>query len=141
MIRFIDLPGMRDLENAAVLHTRLRGDDRAFVEQRVEPAMRKLFAIEGEIEPDAPDDDAGENAWRRYDREYERFANADLSDWDFTDDHGRELLIRDHVRDACMLVVSGVKGRMPDMEAARADAWGAGLEAEAQKFQRERRKA
>jgi len=142
VIRFIDLPGVRDLENAAVLQNRIRGADHEYT-AKVDAVLFALFGLRSdEVGPEEPLDDEDDNpeAWGRYDEAWKVFDQADLSGWDFTDDHGRELLIANQVRGVVQTAASGVRGRMPDVSAAKAQAWGDGLADQAERFRRERRK-
>lgn len=147
MIRLIDLPGVRELENDQVLCNAVRGDQEE-IDTKAHAVSRALFGISqhgaAPREPDVNEEDDPE-AWARYDADVERFeAVDDLSyeqmGWDVNDDLGRELLVLRQFSRQIAAAYLGIAGKTPDVQAAGVQTWAAKMEAEASRFRPTRRK-
>jgi hypothetical protein len=157
LIRVLDLPGVRDLENYALLYR--ENPDR--VADRADQLCEKLFGVtENDTLFEAPDDydeivlDSAEwkalqIAWDRHEERYE--VQDDLTDdevmelaksfgFDFSDERGNPIRSTKMLARVAEAAAKNYAGHMPNSDAARLDRWGEALEKQREEFIKARKR-
>ena len=138
--RLIDLPGVADLEHAAVLKPLPGIGETPAPDEAIDACSKALFGLtpdEAEATP-RPDD------WD--DIEYKpipkQVAAFEAAGWDVTDNKRRPLRVLAYFNQPLWLAVRGVAGQLPFAadagpdSADPADGWGSKLAAEASRFRK-----
>ena len=136
--RLIDLPGIRDLEDKALMRPRYADADARTEFPEIDEVSRALFGIT----QDEADDAARPEGWDRIDRKPTRdqVIAFEAEGWDVTDDKRRPLRMLDHFAPQLWLALRGVAGQLPfQAEADPDEAVYSSLAADAAKFRRDRR--
>ena len=136
--RLIDLPGIRDLEDKALMRPRYADADARTEFPEIDEVSRALFGIT----QDEADDAARPEGWDRIDRKPTRdqVIAFEAEGWDVTDDKRRPLRMFDHFAPQLWLALRGVAGQLPfQAEADPDEAVYSSLAADAAKFRRDRR--
>lgn len=140
--RLIDLPGMAELERAALMNPRYGDDDARGTFAELDRLSVELFGLTAD-EADEVERPAG---WDRPEKAplRDQVAAFEAEGWDVTD-RRRPLRTLLHFNVQLWLALRGVAGRLPaapgggeDEEAGSKD-WAAGLAADAVRFRRDRR--
>ena len=135
--RLIDLPGMRALEEKALMNPRYSDADACANYPEIDELARTLFGLSA----DEADDVARPDGWDRIERRSPR-EQADAFEaegWDVTDDKRRPLRTFAHFSAPLWLAVRGVAGELPFQPEPAPDDGTASLAAEAKRFLRDRR--
>jgi len=135
--RLIDLPGMRPLEEKALMNPRYSDADACANYPEIDETCRALFGLSA----DEADDVARPEGWDRIERRSPR-EQADAFEaegWDVTDDKRRPLRMLAHFSAPLWLAVRGVAGILPFHAEPVSDDGMASLAAEAKRFLRDRR--
>lgn len=115
--RLIDLPGVRDLENAMVLHLRVRGPAGELNDRFDEVSKRLFGTTQAEALPQEPevDEDDDQAVWDAYDALLTKIMDPDWAalGWDVRDDLGRELLVLPHFSMQLAAAALGAAGQLP----------------------------
>ena len=136
--RLIDLPGIRDLEDKALMRPRYADADARTEFPEIDEVSRALFGIT----QDEADDAARPEGWDRIDRKPTRdqVIAFEAEGWDVTDDKRRPLRMLDHFAPQLWLALRGVAGQLPfQAEADPDEAVYSSLAADAAKLRRDRR--
>src|ERR1700761_3484952 len=139
--RLIDLPGVRDLEQKALMKPRMGDVDARPEFPEIDEAVRANFGLTA----DEADDVERPPGWDRIDRKSERDQAAALEaeGWDVTDDKRRPLRTLVHFSGPMWLAIRGVAGSVPfvaDQDEGKAEkSMMSSLAAEAARFKRDRR--
>ena len=138
--RLIDLPGVRDLEQKALMKPRM-GD----VDARPEfPEIDEVVLATFGLTADEADDVARPAGWDRIERkgEREQATAFEAEGWDVTDDKRRPLRTLIHFSAPMWLAIRGVAGSVPfvpEEEGKVEKAMMSSLAADALRFKRDRR--
>lgn len=137
--RLIDLPGVRDLEQKALMKPRMGDVDARPEFPEIDEAVRANFGLTA----DEADDVVRPPGWDRIDRKPARdqVAAFEAAGWDVTDDRRRPLRTLDHFSGPMWLALRGVAGSVPfapDIEHKAQDRMMASLAAEAARFRKDR---
>jgi len=135
--RLIDLPGVRALEDKALMNPRYADADARDHFGELDDCSRAIFGLTA----DAADDVARPAGWDRIERKpvREQIAAFEAEGWDVTDDKLRPLRLLEHFNVQLWLALRGVAGSLPIQVEAEPDHGAAGLAAEVKRFQRDRR--
>lgn len=136
--RLIDLPGIRELEDKALMQPRYADADARSNYPEIDEVSRALFGITQDEADDAPRPEG----WDRIERKPARdqVIAFEGEGWDVTDDKRRPLRMFDHFAPQLWLALRGVAGQLPFLaEADPDDAVYSSLAADAAKFRRDRR--
>ena len=137
--RLIDLPGVRDLEQKALMKPRM-GD----VDARPEfPEIDEVVLATFGLTADEADDVERPADWDRIERKSEREQAAafEVEGWDVTDDKRRPLRTLVHFSGPLWLAIRGVAGALPftpEEEGKEEKSMMSSLAAEAARFKRDR---
>jgi hypothetical protein len=137
--RLIDLPGVRDLEQKALMKPRMGDVDARPEFPEIDEVVRANFGLTA----DEADDVERPAGWDRIDRKGERDQAAafEAEGWDVTDDKRRPLRTLAHFSGPMWLAVRGVAGQLPfvaDEEGKAEQSMMSSLAAEAARFRRDR---
>ena len=138
--RLIDLPGVRDLEQKALMKPRM-GD----IDARPEfPEIDEVIAANFGLTADQADDVERPAGWDRIDLKSERDQAVafEAEGWDVTDDKRRPLRTLIHFSSPMWLAVRGVAGSVPfipDEEGKEEKSMMSSLAADAARFRKDRR--
>lgn len=138
--RLIDLPGVIDLERAAVLKPLPEIGEVRPPDGAIDEACRALFGLTpDEAEAHPRPDDWDDIEWKPFPRQVAAFEAAG---WDVTDDRRRPLRVLVWFCQPLWLALRGVAGEIPftaepkSASAEEEDRWGARLAAEAARYKR-----
>ncbi len=138
--RLIDLPGVRDLEQKALMKPRM-GD----VDARPEfPEIDEVVLATFGLTADEADEVTRPAGWDRIERkgEREQATAFEAEGWDVTDDKRRPLRTLVHFSGPMWLAIRGVAGQVPfvpEEEGKAEKAMMSSLAADAMRFKRDRR--
>ena len=138
--RLIDLPGVRDLEQKALMKPRM-GD----IDARPEfPEIDEVIAANFGLTADQADDVERPAGWDRIDLKSERDQAIafEAEGWDVTDDKRRPLRTLIHFSSPMWLAIRGVAGSVPfipDEEGKEEKSMMSSLAADAARFRKDRR--
>ena len=137
--RLIDLPGVRDLEQKALMKPRMGDVDARPEFPEIDEVVRATFGLTA----DEADDVERPAGWDRIERRSERDqATAfEAEGWDVTDDKRRPLRTLVHFSGPMWLAVRGVAGQVPfvaDEEGKVEKSMMSSLAAEAARFRKNR---
>ena len=133
--RLIDLPGIKELEQKALMKPRYADADARAEFPEIDALTQALFGLTG---------DAAEAAERPDWDDIHRLEGADLAEafealgWDVTDKRRKPLRLLPHYALPLALAIRGVAGELPfvaEPDHPTTD-WGAGLAAEAARFRK-----
>ena len=134
--RLIDLPGVRDLEQKALMKPRMGDVDARPDFPEIDEVVRANFGLTA----DEADDVERPAGWDKIDRKSERDQAAafEAEGWDVTDDKRRPLRILPLFGEQLWLAVRGVAGQLPFQPETeeRGGDWGASLALDAARFRR-----
>ena len=138
--RLIDLPGVAELERAAVLEPLPGIGEVRSPDPKLDDCCKALFGLT----PDEADEFPRPAGWDRVEHKPLPRQVAAFEDvgWDVTDSRRRPLRVLPALGPALWLAVRGIAGELPfeaepeSGSADRPDDWGATLAAEAAKFRR-----
>ncbi len=137
--RLIDLPGMADLEQKALMNPRYAEPDACSQYAEIDRCSLQNFGLTAE-QADATARPAG---WDKIESkpikaQVEAF---EREGWDVTDSRRRALRMLEHFNVQLWLALRGVAGKLPFLAAddEAPGAWGASLQADATRFRRDRR--
>jgi hypothetical protein len=138
--RLIDLPGVRDLEQKALMKPRMGDIDARPDFPEIDEVVRANFGLTA----DEADDVERPAGWDRIDlkSEREQAGAFEAEGWDVTDDKRRPLRTLIHFCAPMWLAIRGVAGAVPfvpEEEGKAEKAMMASLAADALKFKRDRR--
>ena len=138
--RLIDLPGVRDLEQKALMKPRMGDVDARSEFPEIDEVVRAAFGLTA----DEADDVERPAGWDRIDRKPERdqVAAFEAEGWDVTDDKRRPLRTLVHFCGPMWLAIRGVAGSVPfvaEEEGKAEKAMMSSLAADALRFRRDRR--
>ncbi len=135
--RLIDLPGLRELEQKALMNSRYADADARDHFGEIDECSRAIFGLTA----DEADDTPRPEGWDRIERKpvREQIAAFEAQGWDVTDDKLRPLRMLEHFNVQLWLAIRGVAGTLPFRAQAEDDHGAAALAADAKRFQRDRR--
>ena len=135
--RLIDLPGVRELENKALMNSRYADDDARDHFPEIDDCSRAIFGLTA----DEADDTPRPEGWDRIERKplRDQILAFEAEGWDVTDDKLRPLRTLEHFKVQLWLALRGVAGTLPVQIEAEDDHGAASLAAEVKRFQRDRR--
>jgi len=138
--RLIDLPGVRDLEQKALMKPRMGDVDARPEFPEIDEVVRTTFGLTA----DEADDVERPAGWDRIDRKPERdqVAAFEAEGWDVTDDKRRPLRTLVHFSAPMWLAIRGVAGALPfvpEDEGKAERSMMSSLAADALRFKRDRR--
>ena len=139
--RLIDLPGVRDLEQKALMKPRMGDVDARADFPEIDEVVRATFGLTAD-EADEVERPAG---WDRIERKSERDQAPafEAEGWDVTDDKRRPLRTLVHFAGPMWLAIRGVAGSAPfvadDEEGKTEKSMMSSLAADAARFRRDRR--
>ncbi len=139
--RLLDLPGIADLEQKALMKPRYADADARNEFPEIDEVSTAIFGIT----QDEADDVPRPEGWDRIDRKpvRDQVIAFEAEGWDVTDDKRRPLRMLEHFAPQLWLALRGVAGELPfhaeDKEQDAEDAMMSSLAAEAAKFRRDRR--
>ena len=138
--RLIDLPGVRDLEQKALMKPRMGDVDARPEFPEIDEVVRANFGLTA----DEADDVERPAGWDRIERKGERDQALafEAEGWDVTDDKRRPLRTLVHFCGPMWLAVRGVAGALPfvpEEEGKAEKSMMSSLAAEAARFKRDRR--
>jgi hypothetical protein len=136
--RLIDLPGIRELEDKALMQPRYADADARSHYPEIDEVSRAIFGLT----QDEADDVPRPEAWDRIDRKpvRDQVIAFEAEGWDVTDDRRRPLRMLEHFAPQLWLALRGVAGEMPfQAEPDAEEAVYSALAADAAKFRRDRR--
>ena len=135
--RLIDLPGIAELEDKALMKPRYADDDARSEFPEIDECSTALFGLTA----DEADDVARPEGWDRIERKpvREQVDAFEAEGWDVTDNKRRPLRMLHHFNVQLWLAVRGVAGSLPFHEEKEPDALKASLAKEAAIFLRNRR--
>ena len=139
MRRLIDLPGMAELERAALMNPRYADDDAREQFPEIDQCSKALFGLTAD-EAEAVERPAGWDGVERRPLRGQVIA-FEGEGWDVTDKR-RPLRMLAHFNVQLWLALRGVAGALPSapvQDEEQPKAWGASLQAEATRFRRDRR--
>ena len=134
--RLIDLAGIRELEQKALMNPRYADADARDSFPDLDAASRAVFGLTADQADDTPRPDG----WDRIERKPTRdqVIAFEAAGWDVTDDKRRPLRTLDHFKIQLWLALRGVAGGVPFQADAEDDFGHASLAADAAKFRRDR---
>ncbi|OXE35243.1 MAG: hypothetical protein CGW95_15090 [Phenylobacterium zucineum] len=135
--RLIDLPGLADLEQKALMTPRYADADAASEFPEIDECSLALFGLTADQADDVPRPEG----WDRIERKpiRDQIAAFDAEGWDVTDHKLRPLRMFSHFNVQLWLAVRGVAGTLPfRAEEDEGVAMTANLAAEAAKFRKSR---
>ena len=137
--RLIDLPGIADLEQKALMNPRYAEHDARAHYPDIDRCSTAIFGLTA----DAADAKPRPAGWDKVERRpiKEQVEAFEKEGWDVTDNRRRPLRMLEHFNVQLWLAARGVAGQLPfvpDDEDAPS-AWGSSLQADAAKFKRDRR--
>ena len=139
MRRLIDLPGVADLEQKALMNPRYAEPDARTQYMDIDRCSVSIFGLTA----DAADKTPRPAGWDKIERKpvREQIEAFEREGWDVTDSRRRPLRMFDHFNVQLWLAVRGVAGHLPFAadEDEAPSAWGSSLQADAARFKRERR--
>jgi hypothetical protein len=137
LIRLIDQPGVRELEDKALMNPRYADDDARDHFSEIDDCSRAIFGVTADEADDAP----RPKGWDRIERKPARdqVGAFEALGWDVTDDKRRPLRTLEHFKVQLWLALRGVTGSLPTQIEEEPDHGAAALAAEVKRFQRERR--
>lgn len=135
--RLIDLPGLRELEQKALMQPRYADADARSEFPEIDEASRAIFGLT----QDEADDVTRPAGWDGVDRRPERqqVAAFEAEGWDVTDDRRRPLRMLAHFAPQLWLAQRGVAGKLPFHAEPEAAPRRSSLADEAARFRRDRR--
>jgi hypothetical protein len=138
--RLIDLPGVRDLEQKALMKPRMGDIDARPDFPEIDEVVRATFGLTA----DEADDVERPAGWDKIDRKSERDQAAafEAEGWDVTDDRRRPLRTLIHFSSPMWLAIRGVAGSVPfvpEDEGKAERSMMSSLAADAMRFRRDRR--
>lgn len=137
--RLIDLPGMADLEQKALMNPRYTEADARTQYAEIDRCSVQNFGLSA----DEADAAARPSGWDGIERKpvREQVEAFEREGWDVTDNRRRPLRMLEHFNIQLWLAVRGVAGKLPfaAVDEAAPGAWGSSLQAEATRFKRDRR--
>jgi hypothetical protein len=142
MRRLIDLPGMADLEQAALMNSRYADADAREAFPELDARSRALFGLTAEEADEAPRPPGWDGVDRRPLRD--QVLAFEQEGWDVTDKR-RPLRTLAHFNVQLWLALRGVAGQLPgappdpDHDGDGSKGWGAAMQADAKRFRRDRR--
>jgi hypothetical protein len=136
--RLLDLPGVAELENRALMSSRMAEPEARDEHPEIDACLQENFGLTYEQADDARPAD-----WDRPERRpvAEQVLALEDAGWDVTDAKRRPLRMFGHFALPLWLAVRGVAGSLPftpEPEEPHAD-WGGGLAADALRFKKDRR--
>jgi hypothetical protein len=139
MKRLIDLPGMAELERAALMNPRYADDDARTHFPEIDACSQAIFGLTAD-EADQVDRPAG---WDRIEARpiRDQVVAFEQAGWDVTDKR-RPLRMLAHFNVQLWLALRGVAGRLPSApteDEEHPKDWAASLKADATRFRRDRR--
>ena len=137
--RLIDLPGVRDLEQKALMKPRMGDVDARPEFPEIDEVVRANFGLTA----DEADDVERPADWDRIERKSEREQAAafEVEGWDVTDDKRRPLRTLVHFSGPLWLAIRGVAGALPftpEEEGKEEKSMMSSLAADAARFKRDR---
>jgi len=135
--RLIDLPGIADLEQKALMKPRYADADAAYEFPEINECSVAIFGLTADQADDVPRPEG----WDRIERKpvRDQIAAFDAEGWDVTDDKLRPLRMFSHFNVQLWLAARGVAGSLPfQAEEDEGVAMTANLAAEAAKFRKSR---
>ena len=137
LMRLIDLPGVRALEDKALMNSRYADADARDHFGEIEECSRAIFGLTA----DEADDVARPEGWDRIERKpiRDQIRAFEAEGWDVTDDKLRPLRMLEHFNVQLWLALRGVAGTLPHQAEEEPDHGAASLAAEVKRFQRDRR--
>jgi hypothetical protein len=136
--RLRDLPGVMPLERRAQLDPSLAADAARYREDEFDRVSRLNFGVTFEEALDLWDSDESDdpiNPIMAF-SEHDEAALFHKQGWDVTDEAGRPLLVLKHFNVQLALVIGGL---LQLTQTVDPETWGEGLEAEAERFKRQKR--
>ncbi len=135
--RLIDLPGIRDLEQKALMKPRYADVDARAEFPEIDDCSRAVFGIT----QDEADEVPRPEGWDRIERRPERdqVAAFEAEGWDVTDDKRRPLRMLSHFAPQLWLALRGVAGELPFHVEEEPDPMKSSFAADAARFRRDRR--
>lgn len=138
--RLIDLPGVRDLEQKALMKPRMGDIDARPEFPEIDEVVRANFGLTA----DEAEDVERPPGWDRIERKSERDQAVafEAEGWDVTDDKRRPLRTLIHFSGPMWLAIRGVAGSLPfvpEEEGKAEKSMMSSLAAEAARFKRDRR--
>jgi hypothetical protein len=138
--RLIDLPGVRDLEQKALMKPRMGDIDARPEFPEIDEVVRATFSLTA----DEADDVERPAGWDKVERKSERdqVAAFEAEGWDVTDDKRRPLRTLIHFSAPMWLAIRGVAGALPfvpEDEGKAERSMMSSLAADAMRFKRDRR--
>ena len=136
--RLIDLPGIKELEQKALMKPRYADADARAEFPEIDDCSRAIFGLT----QDEADDVPRPEGWDRIDRKpvRDQVIAFEAEGWDVTDDKRRPLRMFEHFAPQLWLALRGVAGELPfQAEADPDEAVYSSLAADAAKFRRDRR--
>lgn len=135
--RLIELEGIAELEEKALMNPRYADDDARAVFPEIDACSKALFGLTADEADDVPRPEGWDRIERRSPREQ---ADAfEAVGWDVTDDRRRPLRMLGHFSLQLWLAVRGVAGALPFHAEKDPDAATSSLAREAASFLRNRR--
>ena len=137
LMRLIDLPGVRALEDKALMNSRYADADARDHFGEIDTCSRAIFGLTA----DEADDVARPEGWDRIERKpiRDQIRAFEAEGWDVTDDKLRPLRMLEHFNVQLWLALRGVAGTLPHQAEEEPDHGAASLAAEVKRFQRDRR--
>lgn len=133
--RLIDLPGLKELEQKALMQPRYADADARAQFPEIDDCSRAVFGLTQDEADDVPRPEGWDKIDRRPTREQVEAFEAE--GWDVTDDKRRPLRVLGHFSAPLWLAVRGVAGTLPfQPESTEPEAWMSKLEAEAKRFRK-----
>ena len=135
--RLIDLPGIAELEEKALMKPRYADDDARGEFPEIDACSQALFGLTADEADEVPRPEGWDRIERRPLREQVDAFEAE--GWDVTDNKRRPLRMLGHFKDQLWLAVRGVAGTLPFHAEPEPDADTSSLAKEAARFLRNRR--
>jgi hypothetical protein len=135
--RLIDLPGIAELEEKALMKPRYADDDARGEFPEIDACSQALFGLTADEADEVPRPEGWDRIERRPAREQVEAFEA--VGWDVTDNKRRPLRMLNHFKVQLWLAVRGVAGSLPFQAEEAPDAQTSSLAREAAAFLRNRR--
>lgn len=135
--RLIDLPGIAELEEKALMKPRYADDDARSEFPEIDACSQALFGLTADEADDVPRPEGWDRIERRPVRE--QVDAFEAAGWDVTDNRRRPLRMLGHFNLQLWLAVRGVAGSLPFQAEPDPDAATSSLAREAAAFLRNRR--
>jgi len=137
LMRLIDLPGVRALEDKALMNSRYADADARDHFGEIDVCSRAIFGLTADEADDVPRPEG----WDRIERKpvRDQILAFETEGWDVTDDKLRPLRMLEHFNVQLWLALRGVAGTLPHQAEEEPDHGAASLAAEVKRFQRDRR--